>query len=214
MPELYETYRPRTWDEFIGQPKAIAMVRRLLARPGFDGGALLINGPTGTGKTSLAWIIARVLACDFHIQEIDGDQCSVDVVRDIGREMYLTTLDGGYRVYIVNEIHNCTPRAVQAWLTTLERRPPRVLFLFTTTSDSDSLFGEYCGPFGSRCKIVNFTNQGLAKAFAARLVEIADREGLNGRNGDTLKAALRIVQQAHNNMRTAIQAVDFGEMLD
>ena len=88
-----------------------------------------------------------------------------------------------------------------------------MLFLFTTTSDSGSLFGEYCGPFGSRCKIVNFTNQGLAKAFAARLVEIADREELNSHNGDTLKAALRIVQQAHNNMRTAIQVVEFGQLL-
>lgn len=80
----------------------------------------------------------------------------------------LAVFDGGYRVYIVNEIHNCTPRAVQAWLTTLEHRPPKVLFLFTTTIDADSLFGDYCGPFGSRCKVVNFTNQGLAQAFAIR----------------------------------------------
>ena len=214
MPELYEKYRPRAWKDFIGQPKAVATIRRVTERDGFDGGAFLIHGPTGTGKTSLAWLIAQRFACDFHIVEIDGDQCSVDRVRSIADEMRLTTLDGGFRVYIVNEVHNCTARAVQAWLTTLERRPRRVLFLFTTTTDSESLFADYSGPFGSRCKVISFTNQALSGEFAKRLVQIADAEGLNGHNGDSSKTALRIVQKHRNNLRAAIQDVEMGGMLE
>jgi len=203
----------RTWGQFIGQAKAVREIRALLARPGFDGGAFLLAGSAGCGKTSLGWLIARELACDFHIQEIDGDQCSVERVRDIVREMTLTTFDGRFRVYLVNECQNCTPRAVQALLTTLEHRPPKVLFIFTTTTESDSLFGEYCGPFHRRCKCRDFTNQGQAELQAKRLVQIANAEGLNGHNGDSLAVAMKIVRAARNNFRESIQQVDKGAML-
>ena len=74
--QLYEKYRPKTHDDFIGQGKVKRQLQAIMKRPGFDRDAFWIQGVSGTGKTSLAWIIARQLADDFEIQEIDGDDCN------------------------------------------------------------------------------------------------------------------------------------------
>jgi len=132
-------------------------------------------------------------------------------VREAADLMRYATLSGGFRVWIVNEAQATTKRAVQAWLTVLDRLPPRVLVIFTTTADSADLFGEYEGPFRSRCKTIAFTNQGLADAFAERAREIADAEGLNGK---PLAAYKRLVQRCRNNMRMVLQAVESGEMIE
>ena len=211
---LAERYRPRTFEQFIGQDKAVARLRRVTERPDFDGDAFWIVGPSGTGKTSLAWILARTFArADCDVIELDGEACTIQAVRGATEQMRYAALGGGFRVWIVNEAQAMTGRAVQAWLTTLDRLPRRTLVVFTTTADSADLFGEYDGPFRSRCKTVAFTNQGLAQAFARRLVEIADVEGLNGGNGDAFKAALRVVQRCRNNMRAALQDVEAGALL-
>ncbi len=89
------------------------------------------------------------------------------------------------------------------------RLPPFVIF--TTTEDSADLFGQFDGPFRSRCKSIPFTNQGLAPAFARRAREIADAEGLNGKPDS---AYVRLVQRCRNNMRAVLQEIEAGEMLD
>ncbi|MCK4342433.1 MAG: AAA family ATPase, partial [Phycisphaerae bacterium] len=199
MPTLAEKYRPRDYDTFIGQPRAILSVRRILERPSFDGDAFWIAGPSGTGKTTLAWIIAKRFAkVDIDITELDGEACTIDAVRHAAQTMHYSALGGGFRVWIVNEAQAMTNRAVQAWLTVLDKLPPRVLVIFTTTEDSADLFGQYEGPFRSRCKTVGFTNQGLASAFAARARELAQAEHLDGKPES---AYVRLVQRCHNNMR-------------
>jgi DNA polymerase III delta prime subunit len=105
---------------------------------------------------------------------------------------------------------NCS-KAVQAWLTTLDQVPAHTLVIFTTTEDSADLFGQFDGPFRSRCKSIPFTNQGLAQAFARRAREIADREGLNGKPES---AYVRLVQRCHNNLRAALQEIEAGAMMD
>ena len=102
-------------------------------------------------------------------------------------------------------------KAVQAWLTLLDPLPHRRLVVFTTTEKvKDGLFGPFGGPLLSRCKVFEFTNQGLAPLFAARTREIADAEGMNGKPA---AAYLRLVQDCKNNFRAVLQAIESGEML-
>ncbi len=208
---IQHKYRPETWDTFLGQDKAIRRLRRVVEREGFTGDAFWVVGPSGTGKTTLAWIIARQFCDDFDIAELDGEACSVEAVRNAVKTMQFCTLSGRYRAWIVNEAQAMTGRAVQAWLTALDPLPARTLVIFTTTEDSADLFGQYAGPFQSRCKTVAFTNQGLAPAFARRAREIAQAEGLDGRPES---AYLNLVRECRNNLRRVLQEIESGAMCD
>ncbi len=209
--KLIDKYRPATWGDVVGQDKAVRRVRRLIDRPDFDGDTFWIAGPSGTGKTSLAWIIARQCAGEINITELDGEACTVAAVRGASEAMHYSAMGGGFRVWIVNEAQAMTAKAVQAWLTVLDKLPPRVVVLFTTTEDSADLFGQYDGPFRSRCKSIPFSNQGLAQAFARRAREIAQAEGMDGKPE---AAYVRLVQRCRNNMRAVLQEIEAGGMLD
>ena len=208
---LTEKYRPASWDEFIGQEKAVSKVRRIIDRPGLDGDSFWIVGPSGVGKTSMAWIIARQFADPLDIAELDGEACTVDAVRKACETMQYSTLSGGFRVWIVNEAQAMTAKAVQAWLTALDPLPRRVIVIFTTTEDSADLFGNFDGPFRSRCKTIAFTNQGLAQVFAERARQIALAENMDGKPE---AAYVRLVQRCKNNLRMALNEIEAGEMLD
>ena len=98
-------------------------------------------------------------------------------------------------------------------LVSLERIPPHVVWIFTTTCEGqESLFENYSdgSPLLSRCLDFALARRGLAEAFAKRVQEIAQREGLDGR---PLKDYLRLVQDNKNNFRAVIQAIEAGEML-
>lgn len=212
MPRLFEKYRPRGLDEILGQPKALATIRRIIDRPDFDGGAFWLVGGSGLGKTSTARAIAERFADGLGIDELDGQACTIDEVRRIDREMSMGPMAvSPWRVYVVNEAQAMTDRAVQAWLTTLEKMPRRRIVIFTTTSESADLFGEFDGPFRSRCLTIAFTNQGVADAFAERAKAIAEAENLNGK---PIAAYKRLVQECRNNMRDVLQRIEAGAMLD
>ena len=209
--QLYEKYRPDSFDSLIGQDKVVRTINNLLARPEWDRDAIWLQGPSGTGKTTLAWIIARKVAHDFEITELDGDKCNVEAVRDLERNLQLSAMMGTWKVVIINEAHAISRQAVQAWLTLLERLPKHRLIIFTTTETlKENLFGDFSGPFGSRCKVISFTNQGLAQLFAQRAQEIAQAENLDGQ---PLPKYIRLVQECKNNMRLVLQQIECGAML-
>lgn len=217
---LHTQYRPQTWAEFVGNEKAVkeargalAMHRQKLAQStAKDGLAFAIRGISGAGKSSMALLLAKeagafdVAGMDYA--ELDGDKCNADAVRALDQSggFFSTRPWGKCKALVVNEFHGMTPKAVQAWLTLLERLPKWALVIFTSTESPD-VFGNFSGPFARRCINITLSNQGLAGPFAARLVEVAKMEGYEL----APKVALRMVQDAGNNMGRAIE--DLGRML-
>jgi len=215
---LYAKYRPKTWEDYVGQDKAVRMIRRIIERPGFDRGAFWIecagSNNSGTGKTSLGWLIAQHLADEFFITELDGARCDKAAVKAIESAAWLRTPneDKPFRVWIVNEAHAMSAGAVDAFLTFLESLPRHCAIIFTTTRSVDAdLFGDHdSGPFASRCFQVKLTNQGLAQPFAERAKAIAEAEGLDGR---PIAEYVKLVKECKNNMRMVLQRIQAGEML-
>jgi len=215
---LYEKYRPQSWSDLVGQDKAVSMIQRILARPGFDRGAFWLEcageNNSGVGKTSLAWLIARTLADDFFIEAINGARLDKVAVKRIEQAAWLTTwsADKPFRVSIIDEAHAISAGAVDALLPFLESLPRHAVLIFTTTRMVDEgLFGTDDGPFASRCYKVRLTNQGLSRPFAERAKWIAQQEGLDGA---PIEKYVRLLQSCKNNMRAALQRIEAGDMIE
>ena len=151
---LYRRYRPRRFAELKGQDHVVRALRDAVAS-GREGQAYLFSGPRGTGKTSSARILAKVLNCE---RPVDGEPCcecpsclavergtSYDVheldaasnnrvehMRELIERASLGT-PGRHKVYILDEVHMLTPAAEATLLKTLEEPPPHVVFVLATT---------------------------------------------------------------------------------
>jgi replication-associated recombination protein RarA len=209
---LYERYRPQTFEQVIGQDKAVRQIR-LAGRTGFGGKVFWISGPSGTGKTTLARIIAGQIADEFCIEEYDSaDKLTADELRRIDNEIGMYGWGKGGRPFIVNEAHGLRAPIVRQLLGLLERLPSHVVMIFTTTTDGLALF-EDCqtdaSPLLSRCIEVRLTSQGLCKPFAARVKEIAEAEGLDGA---AIGRYEQLARDCRNNMRRMLMAVESGQM--
>jgi replication-associated recombination protein RarA len=210
---LYERYRPQTFEQVLGQDKAIRQIR-LAGRTGFGGKAFWVSGPSGTGKTTLARIIARQIADDFCIEEYDSaDKLTAEELRKIDNEIGMYGWGRGGRAIIVNESHGLRAPIVRQLLGLLERIPAHVVIIFTTATDGLALF-EDCqtdaSPLLSRCIEIRLTSQGLCKLFAARCKEIAEREGLDGQ---PIAKYEQLTRDCANNARRMLMAVESGQMI-
>ncbi len=212
MKPLYEKYRPRRLAQIVGQGKAVAKVRTYGGSVG--GQAFYITGKSGTGKTTLARCIARMIADDWFITEIDAGKVNQAFLDDIERQKTLYATGKGGRAWIINEAHGLSRAAIRGLLATLEPIPPHCVFVFTTTNDGMALFEDAqidAGPLLSRCVPLALTSQGLAPVFARLVSRIASRERLNGQPA---AAYLALANRVKGNCRAMLQAVQSGEMVN
>lgn len=213
MPALYETARPGTLDGIVGQEKAIAQVRRVMAR-GWGGRAWWITGSSGTGKTTLAYAIASEGADAFFTEELDASRLTpakVEALEDAMRYTALSQKRG--KAYIVNECHGLRRDTVRQLLVLLERLPDHVVMIFTTTkAGQEFLFDANdagdAQPLVSRCmEIVLEDGPATQKAFAARAKAIAMQEGIDGLPESIY---LKAVQECRTNFRALLQRIESG----
>ena len=217
---FYRKWRPRTFDDVYGQ-EHITSVLRYEAETGAFSHAYLFCGSRGTGKTTCAKILAKVVNCEHPVggnpcgvcdacRAIDGatttdvlemDAASnngVDNIRDIRDEVAYAPSALKYRVYIIDEVHMLSPSAFNALLKTLEEPPAHVVFILATTE-----LQKLPATIISRCQRFDFrriSTENLMK----RLRFIAEQESLALDDA----AARLIAKLAQGGMRDAISLLE------
>ena len=216
---LYRTYRPSTFDEVAGQEHIVRTLKNALATKKLAH-AYLFAGPRGTGKTTMAKLLAKALNCDEGI----GCQCnecknckaiiegshpdvleldaasnnSVDDIRDLIDKVKYGTILGRYKVYIIDEVHMLSPSAFNALLKTLEEPPEHVIFILATTEPHQIL-----PTILSRCQRYDFTKLSDAD-IKNRLKEVLEKEGVSYNE----EAVDIIISLADGGMRDALSILD------
>ena len=161
MAALYRKYRPQTFDEVVGQEAVVRTLRNAITA-GSVRQAYLFAGPRGTGKTSMARILAKSLNCQhgptvtpdgtchacvaiaagtsLDVIEMDAaSQRGIDDIREIRDRVVLQPVEGKHKVYILDEAHQLTDAAWNALLKLIEEPPPHLVFIFCTTDLSKVL---------------------------------------------------------------------------
>ncbi|MFA7032125.1 MAG: DNA polymerase III subunit gamma/tau [Bacilli bacterium] len=216
---LYRKYRPLTFDEIAGQQHIVKTIKNALAT-GKIAHAYLFAGPRGTGKTTMAKLLAKALNCDEGI----GHQCNecknciainegthpdvleidaasnngVDEIRDLIDKVKYSTILGRYKVYIIDEVHMMTAGAFNALLKTLEEPPEHVIFILATTEPHKIL-----PTILSRCQRYDFSKVS-ENDINSRIKDILEQEKIPYNE----KAVKLIVSLADGGMRDALSILD------
>ena len=169
---LYRKYRPESFDEVLGQEHIVSVLRESVLM-GNIAHAYLFAGSRGTGKTTLARILAHEVHCTQNdLYEIDAaSNRGIDDIRELREAVNTLPFESPYKVYIIDEVHMLTKEAFNALLKTLEEPPSHVIFIFATT-EIDKLPETIV----SRCQVFTFKKPGTA-ILKEMVAKVAKQEG-------------------------------------
>lgn len=217
---LYLRWRPVDFEDVVGQEHVVRTLRNAV-RSGAPAHAYLFAGPRGTGKTSLARILFRAVNCldardgspcgtcqacrlalegrSMDLVEIDAaSNRGIDDIRELREKVAFAPTDVRYRVYIVDEAHELTAAAWDAFLKTLEEPPPHAIFVLATTEAH-----RVPPTIVSRCQRFDFRRIKPA-AIRERLAVIAAHEGIVA----DAAALDRLARMARGGLRDAISLLE------
>ncbi len=226
---LYNIYRPDTFGDVQGHETVIDSLTQNLLK-GTNSNAYIMAGQKGTGKTTVAKLMAKFLSCDSpngyepcnvckscisasaeahsDILEIDGaSNNGVDDIRRLKDDIKYPPMNGKYKIYIIDEVHMLSINAFNALLKTIEQPPKYVIFIFATTE-----LHKIPATIKSRCEIHTFTRMKL-ELISSRLKYIAEKENLNL----LPEAADLLAKNADGSMRDAIsilESLTHNEVID
>jgi DNA polymerase-3 subunit gamma/tau len=218
---LYRRHRPGSFDEVVGQQHVVRTLRNSVEQ-GKVHHAYLFVGSRGTGKTSMAKILARSLNCErggptvapcgecescttiasgssIDVIEMDAaSNRSVDDVRDLRERVAYAPTGGRWKVYILDEAHMLTKEAWNAFLKTLEEPPPNTVFVLATTEAHKVM-----PTIADRCQRFDFQRPSLEQ-ISEVLQRVAAAEGIGAEDA----AVAMIARSASGSFRDALGTLD------
>jgi DNA polymerase-3 subunit gamma/tau len=203
---LYRKYRPETFDEVIGQDHIVKAISGSLS-VGKVAHAYLLCGPRGTGKTTIARIIARELGSSINdIYEMDAaSNRRIEDIRDINENIRTLPFDSKYKIYILDEVHMFTKEAWNALLKTIEEPPEHVIFILATTE-----FEKVPETIVSRCQSFIFKKPNDA-VLSQHIKNIAKKEGYKFEEGGAELIALLADGAFRDALGTLQKVISFSK---